>query len=155
MMSARIKITLMTFFFAVCATASVVTAYFQARADANVKPADLYAIVDRQLGELRGGDYSKAYEYASRGIQQRYSVEQFAAMVQADYPGMMRISRAEYGLVQTSGRHATMKVYLIGQDGGVVPCVYMMVREGESWRIDGARLLEPWPLDMRMQGVML
>jgi hypothetical protein len=145
----------LTFFFAICGTAAVVTAYVQARADANVKPADLYAVVDRQLGDLRGGDFSRAYEYASRGIQQRYSVEQFAAMVQADYPGMTRASRAEYGLVQTNGRHATMKVYLIGEEGEVMPCVYMLVREGETWRIDGARLMPSWPPNMRMEGTML
>jgi len=154
-MTARGKITALTFFFAICGTAAVVTAYMQEQADANVKPSDLYAVVDRQLGELRGGDFSRAYEYASRGIQQRYSVEQFAAMVQADYPGMTRISRAEYGAVQTNGGHATMQVYLIGQEGEVMPCMYMLVREGESWRIDGARLMQPWPPNMRMEGTML
>jgi len=155
MMTARIKITLLTFFFAVCGTAAVVTAYLQARADANVKPADLYAVVERQLGDLRGGDISRAYEYASREFQARYNLDQFAAMVQADYPGMTRVSRAEYGEVQTNGHHATMQVYLIGQDGAVMPCVYMMVREGDSWRIDGTRLMQPWPPNMRMEGTML
>ena len=154
-MTARGKITALTFFFAICGTAAVVTAYLQARADANVKPAELYAVVDRQLGELRGGDFSRAYEYASSGIQQRYSVGQFAAMVQANYPGMTRISRAEYGLVQTNGRHATMQVYLIGRRGEVMPCVYMLVREGELWRIDGARMMQPWPPNMRMDGTIL
>ena len=151
-MTARAKITLLTFFFAICGTAAVVTAYVQARADANVKPSDLYAVVDRQLVELRGGDYSRAYEYASREMQRRYSVEQFAAMVQADYPGIARVSRAQYGPAQTNGRHATVQVYLIGRDGEVMPCVYMLVREGELWRIDGARLMQPWPAGMREEG---
>jgi len=135
-----------------CGTAAVVTAYIQARADANVKPSDLYAVVERQLGELRGGDFSGAYEYASRGIQQRYNVEQFAAMVQADYPGMTRVTRAEYGPAQTNGRHATVEVYLIGRGGETMPCVYMLIREGEAWRIDGARLMQPWPAGMREKG---
>jgi len=154
-MSARAKITLLTFFFAICGTAAVVTAYLQARADADVKPADLYAVVDRQLGDFRHGDFSRAYEYASTGIQERYSVEQYAAMVQADYPRMTRVNRAEYGSVQTSGRHATMEVYLIGDDGAVMPCVYLLVREGEAWRIDGARLMQPWPPNVRMEGTTL
>ena len=155
MMSARSKITLLTFFFAVCGTGAVVTAYMQIRADANVKPADLYAVVEHQLRELRGGDFSGAYEYVSSGIQQRYSVEQYAAMMQSDYSGMTRVNRAEYGMVQTNGRHATMQVYLIGQNGEVMPCVYIMVREGESWRIDGTHLMRPWPPNMRMEGTML
>jgi hypothetical protein len=154
-MAPRIKITLLTFFFAICGTAAVVTAYLQARSDENVKPSDLYAVVERQLGALRGGDISRAYEDASREFQRRYNMEQFAAMAQAEYPGMTHVSRAEYGLVQTNGRHATMQVYLIGQDGEVMPCVYMLVREGESWRIDGTRLMQPWPPNMRMEGTML
>ena len=152
-MDSRAKITALTFFFAMCGTAAVVTAYVQARAEANVKPADLYAVVERQLVELRGGDYSRAYEYESRGIQRRYSVEQFAAMVQTTYPGMTQVSRAEYGPAQTNGRHATVEVYLIGPEGEVMPCVYMMVREGDAWRIEGARVMEPWPPNVRMEGI--
>ena len=145
----------MTFFFATCLTAALATAYLQMRADANVKPADLYAVVERQLGNLRGGDYSGAYEDASKAIQDRYSVEQFARMVQTQYPGMTQVSRAEYGQVQTHGRHATMQVYLIGEDGVIIPSIYMLVREGDGWRIDGARLMHPWPPDVRMEGTML
>lgn len=154
-MNARTKITLLTFFFAICATAAVVTAYLQVRADENVKPADLYAVVERQLGDLRGGDFPRAYEYASREFQSRYNMEQFAAMMQAEYPGMMRVTRAQYGQVQTRGRHATIQVFLIGQGGEVMPCVYLMVREGEAWKIDGTRVMDPWPRDMRAEGTML
>jgi hypothetical protein len=153
--TARGKISLLTFFFAMCGTAAVLTAYLQMRADQNVKPADLYAVVERQLGDFRGGDFPRAYEVASQAIQARFSEEQFAAMVQADYPGMTRVCRAEYGLVQTRGRHATIQVNLIGEDGEIMPCVYMMVREGDSWRIDGARLMRPLPPDVRMEGTML
>jgi hypothetical protein len=154
-MIARTKITLLTFFFAICGTAAVLTAYVQARADANVKPADLYAVVDRQLGEMREGDFPRAYENASSAVQRTCSVEQFTAMVETDFPGMTRVNRAEYGPVQTSGGHATMQVYLIGADGQVMPCLYTLVREGESWRIDGARLSQPWPPNVRMGGMTL
>jgi hypothetical protein len=154
-MNARAKITLLTFFFAICGTAAVLTAYLQDQADENVKPADLYAVVERQLGDFRGGDFPNAYQYASRAIQARYSVEQFAAMVQADYPGMTRVCRAEYGRVQTRGPHATMQVYLVADDGEIMPCIYTLVREDECWRIDGARLMQPWPPYMHMEGTML
>jgi hypothetical protein len=154
-MTARGKITLLTFFFALCGTVALLTAYLQTRADENIKPADLYTIVERQLGDLRGGDFPRAYQYASRSIQAQYSVEQFAAMVQTDYPGMTRACRAEYGEVQARAGHATMQVYLIADDGEIMPCVYMLVREGDTWRIDGARLMQPWPPNMRMEGTML
>ena len=154
-MNARGKIAVLTFFFALCGTAAIVTAYFQTVADANVRPGDLYAIVDRQLGELRAGNFSGAYEYASQGIQQRFSLAQFTTMVQTDYAGLMRVGRADYGEMQHVGRHATIQVFLIGSDGEVIPCIYIMVREGDSWRIDGARMLPPWPPNTRSEGTML
>jgi hypothetical protein len=154
-MTTRHKILVMMVFFAACAVGAIVTAYFQEKADENLKPADLYAVVERQLGDFRGGDFSDAYEDASRGIQARFSVEQFATMVQTEYPGMTRVSRAEYGTVEARGSHATMQVFLIGPDGEIMPCIYMMVREGDCWRIDGARIERPWPPDVRMEGTML
>jgi len=154
-MNARGKITLLTFFFALCGTGAVVTAYLQARADANVKPSELYAVIDRQLSCLRGGDFPHAYAAASAAIQQRYSVQQFADMVQMDYPGLTHVNRAQYGATQTNGRRATMQVFLIGENGEVMPCVYNLVRESGGWRIDGARLMPPWPKDMKMDGTTL
>jgi hypothetical protein len=154
-MNARGKITLLTFFFATCGTVALVTAWVQERADENVKPAELYAVVQRQLGDFRGGDFTHAYEYASQAIQARYSEEQFATMVQAEYPGMTNVCNVEYGEVRTHRGHATMQVYLVDPDGGIMPCVYMLVREGGLWHIDGARLMEPIPPNMRMDGTTL
>jgi hypothetical protein len=154
-MSARVKISLLTFFFAVCATSAVVTAWLQVRADANIRPADLYAIVDHQLADLQGGDFTRAYQFASTAFQQQHNLRQFSAMVQAEYPAMLRIRRVQYGEVQTHGRHATIQVLLIGSAGEVVPCVYMMVREGDGWRIDGTQMMTPWPEGFRPEGTML
>jgi hypothetical protein len=154
-MTARSKITLLTFFFAMCGTVALVTAWLQQRADANVKPADLYVVVERQLGDFRGGDYPHAYEYASQAVQARYSEEQFATMVQTEYPGMTNVSRVEYGEVRAHGSHATIQVYLVNPDGGIMPCVYMMIREAGLWHIDGARLMQSFPPNMRMDGIML
>ena len=154
-MNARNKITLLTFFFAMCGTVALITAWLQQRADENVKPAELYTVVERQLGDFRGGNFSAAYEYASEAVQARYSEEQFAAMVQADYPRMTDVTRVEYGEVRAHGSHATMQVYLVDPDGGIMPCVYMMVHEGGLWHIDGARLMAPFPPNMRMDGTTL
>jgi hypothetical protein len=48
-----------------------------------------------------------------------------------------------------------MEVYLICHDGQVMPCVFMLVHEADSWRIDGARLLPPWPPEMRSDDAIL
>ncbi len=154
-MNNRAKISLLMLFFASCGTAAIMTAYFQARADANVKPAELYAVVNRQLGDLRRQNFPAAYEYASLEIQQRFTVEQFARMVRLDYPTLLQATQAEYGPVEARGNHAAIRVYLIGRDGLVMPCLYQLVREHDRWRIDGASLLQAWPSACRMAGTML
>ena len=154
-MNARGKITLLMLFFATCGTAAIITTWFEARMEGNVKPAELYSVVNNQLQGLSEADFPRAYEYASSGIQQRFNLEQFSRMVREDYPGLMQVSHAEYGAVERHGPRATMQVYLIGQDGQVMPCLYLMVREGETWRIDGARLMHPWPATVKMGGTML
>jgi hypothetical protein len=154
-MKAAGKISLLAMFFATCIGAAMGTAWVRMRADEDVKPAELYAVVQRQLGNFRGGNFPGAYEDASRMIQARYNVDQFAAMVQANYPGMTRIDHAEYGIVQTRGRHATMQVFLIGEHGEIIPCIYIMVREGDSWRIDGTQLMRPWPRNARPDWTMI
>ena len=154
-MIVRNKILILSALFALCGFAAVITDFLQERADENIKPADLYAVVERQLGNFQNSDFPRAYEDASRAIQARFSVDQFAAMVQTEYPDMTHVSLAEYGYVEARGSHATLQVFLIGTEGQVMPCVYMMVREGDSWHIDGARLEHPWPPDVRMEGTAL
>ena len=154
-MSVRARITLLSGVIALCVAAAAVTSWLQVRADENVKPADLYAVVECQLGDFRGGDFSHAYEYASQDIQSRYSVEQFAAMVREQYPSLTRVTHAEYGVVQTHRGRATMEVFLVCDDGGIRPCVYKLVREGDAWLIDGARLMQPWPPDVQMNETIL
>ena len=154
-MSPRGKICVLSFFFALCLSGALFTAWQQALNDANVRPSDLFSVVDHQLDDFRGGNFSRAYESASSGVQEQFSEEQYTAMVQAEYPAMMRVSRAQYGQVLTKGRHATIEVFLIAYNGEVMPCVYMLVREGDSWHIDGARMMQAWPPDSRMEGTIL
>ena len=154
-MELRAKISLLLLFFASCGTAAIITAYFQARADANVKPADLYAVVNQQLADLRRQNFPAAYSFASLEIQQRFTVDEFARMVRDDYPTLLETNQAEYGPIQTRGKHAAIRVYLIGRDGLVMPCLYQLVRERAGWRIDGARILRAWPSTARLAGTLL
>jgi Domain of unknown function (DUF4864) len=154
-MNIRARISLVLLFIASCGTAAMLTIYLQARAERSVKPADLYAVVNEQLGDLRRENFPAAYGQASHEIQERFTVEQFATMVRADYPGFLQVNQAEYGPVEARGNHAAIRVYLIGRDGQVMPCLYQLVREKDAWRIDGTRLLHAWPASARMAGTML
>ncbi len=151
-MKQRGKVFLMVFCFAVCATAAVLNHRWQTPAD-RVRPAELYSIVNSQLAAFREADFVRAYDAASSGIQQKFNVRQFTEMIQADYARMVRADRVEFGFVETEGRRAIIQVFFIDKIGQVTPCLYTLVNEGETWKIDGARLLRRWPAEARLGGI--
>jgi hypothetical protein len=155
-MSSRGKITLLFFCFAVCGTAALMSHYLESTAAGHglaVRPAELYAVVSTQLAELREANFSRAYEHASLGIQQRFNIEQFAGMVRSDYGHILRATHVEFGFVEVHGRHALVQVFFLDDAGRVTPCIYSLVSEGEAWKIDGARLMRHWPAGARLGGM--
>lgn len=153
-MTARGKITLLLFCFALCGTAALVNFYAQTRAPRPpVRPADLYAVVNLQLADFRAADFPSAYEHASSSVQQRFNLDEFAEMIRSDYSGITRAERVEFGFVETRGRRAVIQVFFIDAAGRVTPCIYSLVSEGAVWKIDGARVLRRWPEGTRLGGI--
>ena len=106
-MNARAKISLVLLFFASCGTAAILTAYLQMRADANVKPADLYAVVNQQLGDLRQENFPAAYSHASHEISSSGSPwSNLPAWSGWITPCFMETNQAEYGPVEARGNRA-------------------------------------------------
>ena len=151
-MNQRGKITLMVFFFSLCGTAALVNFYAQQRQD-RIKPADLYEVVNRQLSALRGSDYPQAYQRASTGIQRKFTVAQFADMSRSEYSRITRAERVECGAVMCRRNRAIVQVFFTDDAGGVTPCFYSLIHEGEEWKIDGARLMRRWPPGRRLGGL--
>jgi len=142
------------FFFALCSTAALVNYYLQGGAKpSTVRSADLYEVVNLQLADFRGANFSGAYRHASSGIRQRFNIDEFAAMIRSDYAGIVRAQRVEFGFVETRGRHAIIQVFFIDATGQVTPCIYSLVSEGEGWKIDGAQVLRRWPAGARLSGI--
>jgi hypothetical protein len=151
-MTLRGKITLLLFFISVCGSAVLMRHHWEPRPN-RARPADLYAVVCNQLSAFRMDDYSRAYQHASSNFQQKFNVEQFADLVRSDYHGMLRAARVEFGPVEHRGDHALIQVFFIDDRGQVFPCVYSLVNEGDSWKIDGARMLQRWPAGTRLGGL--
>lgn len=151
-MTQRGKVTLLLLFFAVCGSAALLNYEGLWRVE-RVKPVDLYSVVYAQLAAFRAEDFPRAYQEASSGIQQQFNIVQFTDMVRNDYGGMVRAQRVEFGFVETQGRRAILQVFFIDQYGQVTPCVYTMISEGDSWKIEGARLMRRWPLGARLGGI--
>jgi len=148
------KLGLVLSAFAICAASVLVTRYFQIQTD-QVRPADLYRVVYRQVNAVRDDNYSKAYEEASGTFQRKFNLAQFIRVVRSDYGAISGAERVEFGRIESNGGCAVMRVYFLDRRGQVIPCVYTLVNEGETWKIDDARILPRWPTGSRIAGVRI
>ena len=151
-MSQGRKVGLMLFFFAVCATAAFVS-YDGQRQSPPTRPVDLYSVVHSQFQAFQAADFPRAYQHASAGIREKFSVEQFAQMVRIDYAAIIEADRVEFGTTEIRGRRAVVQVFFVGEDGTLTPCIYSLVNENESWKIEGARILRRIPRSERFDGI--
>lgn len=150
-MSHRGKITIMLLFFSVCCSAALVTYHLRMSRDA-VPHTDLYRVVVRQLSAFQESDFHRAYDEASSGIQQKFSLQDFTQMIRTSYSGIARPGRVELGAVRLEGDRAYVEVFFIDRRGAVRPCIYLLLNEGDTWKIDGARMLPAWPKGRTLSG---
>jgi len=151
-MTHRRKITLVLFFFSVCATAVVVHYWDGVRAD-RLKPVALFDVVRQQLDACRRDDFPSAYQQASATMKERCPLERFSEMIRNDNARLVKTGRVEFGPWQIRGRRAVVEVLFIGRDGGVTPCLYSLVCEGPTWKIDGTRWVKAWKTGQQMRGI--
>ncbi len=148
----RAKIGVMLLAFAICGAAAWVHGLVNA-ARAGVRPADLYAVVHRQLTAFHADDFSRAYQQASTGFQEKFNVDEFTDMIRGDYGAIIDAERVEFGPVDVEGPRALVQVYFFDASGNVLPCVYSLVREESAWKIDGARMLRRARPGQRLGGM--
>jgi hypothetical protein len=151
-MNQRSKIAILLIVFAICGTAAIVHRWYDVRR-VTARPNELYEIVWQQIEAFQGADFSRAYQQVSTGFQERFNVETFAELVRTEYPAIALARRVEFGSVRFAGRNAVLQVYFILPDGEVVPCLYGLVFEDGTWKIDGARFQKRWPAGRRLGGM--
>lgn len=146
------KLTILVLLFAVCGVSAVVQRKLEQRR-VSAPPNELYEVVWTQIRAIRAGDATTAYRHASAGFQEKFNAESFADLARTEYPGLSRADRVEFGAVRFDGVHALVPVYFFLPDGDVVPCLYRLVNERNTWKIDGARVLQRWPAGRRLGGM--
>ena len=151
-MTPRGKITLVLFFFAVCATAVIVHTYDVRHSGAR-RPTEFFDVVHQQLAACRCDDFPAAYRHASATVQRQCPLERFSSTTRNDYARVLKNSRVEFGPWQCQGDKAVVEVFFIARDGNVTPCVYTLVCEGETWKIDNTRWVQGWKTGQRMRGI--
>jgi hypothetical protein len=148
-MTRTIKASLLFFFLSLCGAAIFVTDHVRRQA-LPPAPHELFVVVAQQLAAFRAADYSSAYLHAATGVQQKFTVPQFEAMVRRDYGDMTNPQRIEFGFVKVIGSAAVVQVFLVGESGSVRSILYSLVAEGDSWRINGVQQMRSAPPGHRL-----
>lgn len=143
-MTRTIKASLLFFFLSLCASAMLVTHRVRSLTPPPA-PHELFAVVEKQLAAFRVADYSSAYRQAASGVQQKFTLPQFEAMIRRDYGEMTSPQRIEFGFVKASGSAAVVQVFFCGTGDSVRSFLYSLVAEGDSWKINGVKEMSDAP----------
>lgn len=151
-MNLTTRITILALLVAVCAGATVVQHQRDQRRLTS-PPNELYDVVWTQIRAIQAGDAQAAYQHASTSFQEKFKAESFAEYVRTEYPGLARAGRVEFGAIRYDGEHALVPVFFFLPDGDIVRCVYRLVNERDTWKIDGARVMQRLPAGRRLGGM--
>jgi hypothetical protein len=106
------------------------------------------ATIDSQLDALGEADFDRALSFASRRFQAEVDLDNFEAIISAQYPILLDEARAEYGRCAQVDDLARMEVTVTGTDGARDALVYLLVREEGRWSIDGAASVDQEPREL-------
>ena len=96
--------------------------------------------IQAQLKAFGRDDYKAAIVYQSSGLKKNFaSPGQFRAMILQVYPEFAHSKRVVFGPAQAdqAGTHLAIPTAVTGTDGVTVHAVYLMVREGKLYRVEG------------------
>lgn len=139
-MSRFAKASLLLFFFSLCGAAFFITHRVREWTPAPA-PHELFAVVNDQLAAFRAADFPGAYRRATTGVQQKFTLEQFEAMVRRNYAEMANARRVEFGSVKVEGSTALVQVFFFAGDGSVRVFLYSLISEERGWKIGGVEEL--------------
>ena len=98
------------------------------------------AVIGAQLKALQKGNYPQVLQYQSSGLRHHFgSVAAFRRMMETHYPAFLTFQSVAYGPASTpdGGRHLAIPVTLRKGNGVKLPALYILVREGTGYKVDG------------------
>ncbi len=107
--------------------------------------------IQAQLKAFGHDDYKTAITYQSAGLKKNFlSTDAFRTMMVRKYPEFAHYKSAMFGPAQCdpAGRHLTIWTSVTGQDGVTVKALYLMVREGKVYRVEGVAGGAQMPADV-------
>jgi Domain of unknown function (DUF4864) len=140
-MTRTIKASLLCFFLSLCGAAIFATTHVRRQVPLPTSH-ELFAVVDNQLAAFRAADYSSAYRHAASGVQQKFTLPQFEAMIRRDYGEVANAKRLEFGFVKVNGAAAMVHVFVIGENGSTRSFLYSLSAEAGKWKINGVQPMQ-------------
>jgi hypothetical protein len=148
----RLKSFVLTSFFVVCAIAAVATHFWRQRAEAEFDPRPLFRVISAQFEACRSDDFGKAYDQASRGAQEHFTLVQYVSKIRTEYARIYLAEKLEFGTTSLENHRAIVQVFFLSARNQVTPALFTMIQEAGSWRIENFEVLVTWPLDRRLAG---
>lgn len=100
------------------------------------------SVIRQQLDAFTFNDEEEAYRFASKQVHQKFSQDQYAEMIRADYPQITKSLRASFEKIHLDdAAHATARVQITGFNHKKVTAEYRMIREEEGWKVDGLAII--------------
>jgi hypothetical protein len=151
-MRPRFKSFLLTVFFLLAAIAAIVTHFWRERSEAEFDPKPLYQVISAQFDACRSDDFGKAYDQASSGVQERFTLVQYVSKIRTEYGRISQLQTLQFGSTSLDNHRAMVEVYFLGAQDQVTPALFTMVQENGIWRIENFEVFETWPVDRRLAG---
>jgi uncharacterized protein DUF4864 len=151
-MMPRLKSLCLMSFFVVAAVAAIATHAWRQRIEAEFDPRPLYGVIFKQFEACRADDFGKAYDQASRGVQERFTLVQYVSKIRTEYGRISHPEKLQFGSTSLEYRRAMVEVYVLGNHGEVTPALFTMTQENGTWRIENFQVFETWPAGHRLAG---
>jgi hypothetical protein len=151
-MMPRLKSVLLMSFFVVSAAAAVATHVWRQRVEAEFDPKPLYGVIFAQFEACSSDDFGKAYGQASRGVQEHFTLIQYASKIRTEYGRISEPQKLQFGSTSLEYHRAMVEVYFLSARGLITPALFTMIQENGVWRIENFEVFETWPLGRRLAG---
>jgi len=151
-MMLRLRSFLLLSFFIASAMAAVATHFWRERIEAEFDPKPLYKAIYAQFEACRAADFGKAYDQASSGVQERFTLVQYVSKIRTEYSRISQPETLQFGSTSLDYHRAMVEVYFQSAHGQVTPALFTLVQENGAWRIENFEIFQTWPRDRRLAG---
>ncbi len=105
---------------------------------------EIQSVINKQMSAFARDDFAGAFTFAADNIKRMFvTPENFGVMVKRGYPMVHRAEDVRFGALRADGNALWQRV-LVRDGAGVLHALeYLMISDGETWRIAAVQLVQP------------